>query len=181
MRNLKIMVAILLAIAILMIYLLIPEVKKINFSQIGEWFKNINLHEETDINENLNLSEETEDLPEDVGDLNFFNLELGRDDADIQSKRTYTFYLPVDITYEIFGVDASSSYIDFKKDGEAVFRLNNFDYVRDENFIDEQYPDWEDYSFIGGHTNVLELLDDNYEDEMYIFADTLKIDNEPAF
>jgi len=190
MRNLLIILGILILIAALAIYQLIPEIKKINFGQIFEQVNNSNVNE----NENLNYDEETatdeevdeninedEEEVEDVGELESYTLELGRSDADILSKKTYTFYLPKDIEYEVFGVDAPSCYIDFKKDGQVVFRLNNYDYVRDEDLIDEQYPDWEDYSFVGDHTNVLELLDDGYEDEMYIFADTLKIDGELAF
>jgi len=180
MRNLLFILGILILIGGIALYQLMPDLKKIDFGQIVNWI-NTNVIKDENLNydeeENNNLNEEVED----VGNINFYTLEIGRDEADIQSRKTYTFYLPEGITYEIFGVDASSSYIDFKKDDKAVFRLDNYDYVRDEDLIDEQYPDAEDYSFVGDHTNILELLDDNYEDEMYIFSDTLKINDELVF
>ena len=117
----------------------------------------------------------------DVGDLNFYSLELGRNDSDILSRRTYTFYLPVDIDYELQGVDASSGLILFKKGNETVFEMITYDYLRNEDEINKYWPNSDEYSFVGGHTNILELEDKNFEDEMYIFADTLEIDGKNAF
>jgi len=180
MRNLLFILAILSIIAIVIICLLFPQFKNINFEGITTWLSNISteLNQETNNNENLNIDNQG---VEDVGDLNFYTIELGRSDADIQSKLTYTFYLPVDIVYELQGVDASSSILLFKKDGQEIFKLTNFDYAKTDDQIDESWPTADDYSFVGGHTNILELLNDDYEDEMYIFADTLKIDDEPVF
>ena len=59
--------------------------------------------------------------------------------------------------------------------------MDNFDYTKPEDQIDEFWPTAVDYSLVGDHTNILQLEDDDYEDEMYIFADTLQLDGEAAF
>ncbi|OGY42373.1 MAG: hypothetical protein A2Y82_04400 [Candidatus Buchananbacteria bacterium RBG_13_36_9] len=184
--------AILILIGIFAFSQFMPELKKINFGGISGWFSKIgdNLSQETEENLNSDEFEETDEAAENdfadedveyVGDLQSYTLELGRSEADIQSKRTYTFYLPVDIVFELQGVDASSSILLFKKDEQELFKLSNFDYAKTDDQIDEFWPTADEYSFVGGHTNILELEDDDYEDEMYIFADTLKIDDEPVF
>lgn len=196
MKNFLIILGILGGIFIIALAFVLWQFKDVDFGNISNWFgkTETNQNQEFNKNENLNFIEESdiedwgdenledgEDIVEDVGELNFYTLELGRSDADIQSKRTYTFYLPVDIVYELQGVDASSGVMLFKKDGQEIFRLSNFDYVRPDDQIEEYWPDAAEYTTEGGHTNILELLDENYEDEMYIFADTLKINDEPAF
>jgi len=192
MRNFLFILAILILIGIFAFSQFMPELKKINFDGISGWFSKIgdNLSQETEENLNSDEFEETDEAAENdfadedveyVGDLQSYTLELGRSESDIQSKRTYTFYLPVDIVFELQGVDASSSILLFKKDEQELFKLSNFDYAKTDDQIDEFWPTADEYSFVGGHTNILELEDDDYEDEMYIFADTLKIDDEPVF
>jgi hypothetical protein len=193
MRNFLFILAILILIGIFAFSQFMPELKNINFGGISGWFSKIgaNLSQEPEENLNDNESEETDEADEDnfaddedveyVGDLQSYTLELGRSEADIQSKRTYTFYLPIDIVFELQGIDASSSILLFKKDEQALFKLSNFDYAKTDDQIDEFWPTADEYSFVGGHTNILELENDDYEDEMYIFADTLKIEDEPVF
>ena len=192
MRNLWIILGVLGIIFVLILVMFVTQLKNVDFSSVASWFnkpdsnvnqllvdENVNAEDSEYVDENIN-SEDTEEV-EDVGELNYFTIELGRSEADIQSRRTYTFYLPVDIVYELQGVDASSSILLFKKDGQKTFKLTNFDYARSEEEINKYWPDADEYSVEGGHTNILELIDENYEDEMYIFADTLKIDEELVF
>ena len=191
MKNLFIILAVLGIIFVIVLALFISQVKTADFSGLSVWFNKFNSSSKSNanLNENLNTAGEkntneytgNDESVEDVGDLNFFTLELGRREADIQSKRTYTFYLPVDIVYELQGVDASSSILLFKKDGQEIFKMTNFDYAKSEDDIDKYWPDADEYTLKGGHTNIVELLNDDYEDEMYIFVDTLKIDDQPAF
>ncbi|MBN1325432.1 hypothetical protein JW977_00410 [Candidatus Falkowbacteria bacterium] len=199
MKNLWIILGVLGLIFIIVLSLFIWQAKNADFSGISEWFSNLtaNLNTENeedwsiedeevgsedaeDGDEEMDLSEEAEGI-EDVGELNFYTLELGRDDADIQSKCTYTFYLPVDITYEVQGVDASSTILLFKQDDREVFQMTNFDYIKPDDQIEEFWPDADEYTTEGGHTNIVELLDYDFEDDMYIFVDTLKIDDVAAF
>jgi len=193
MKNLWIILGVLGVIFLIILSLFIWQVKKAEFSGISEWFSsltaNLNTEEaaEYDDSEDVEDSDEEMDLSEeaeeevDVGELNFYTLELGRDDADIQSKRTYTFYLPVDISYEVQGVDASSAILIFKQNDREVFQMTNFDYTKPDDQIEEFWPDADEYTTEGGHTNIVELLDYDYEDDMYIFLDTLKIDDVAAF
>lgn len=192
MRNLYVILGILGIIFLVVLFLFIGQIKNTDFGGIGEWFSKVstNLTPTENTNEDINVDEEdTEDFDEtydeeeaeDVGDLNYYTVEIGRSDADILSKRTYTFYLPVDIEYELMGVDASSSIFEFRKDGKVIFKMDNFDYTKPEDQIDEFWPKADDYSLVGGHTNILQLEDDDYEDEMYIFADTLQLDGKAAF
>ena len=193
MKNLWIILGVLGVIFLIILSLFIWQVKKAEFSGISEWFSsltaNLNTEEaaEYDDSEDVEDSDEEMDLSEeaeeevDVGELNFYTLELGRDDADIQSKRTYTFYLPVDISYEVQGVDASSGILLFKENDREVFQMTNFDYTKPDDQIEEFWPDADEYTTEGGHTNIVELLDYDYEDDMYIFLDTLKIDDVAAF
>ncbi len=180
MKNLWIILGILGGIFIIVLALFLWQMKDIDFSPIPKQIGNTNANLNQISDENLNIANLNDEV-EDVGDLNFYTQELGRSDADIQSKRVYTFYAPVDIVYELQGIDASSSDLLFKKDGQLIFQLHNFDYLKTDDQIDEFWPTADDYSFIGGHTNILELEDDDYEDEMYIFADTLQIDGKAVF
>ena len=191
MKNLYLILGILAVIFVVVLFLFVGQVKNTDFSGIGDWLSKISSNSATEDNDNINEDlitkeeylDETYDDEEvgDVGDLNQYTVEIGRSDADILSRRTYTFYLPVEIEYELMGVDASSSIFEFKKDGEVVFKMDNFDYSKPEDQIDEFWPTADDYSLVGGHTNILQLENDDYEDEMYIFADTLLIDGEAAF
>ena len=197
MKNLYIILAVLGIILVVALGLFIWQFKTVDWSGFGSWFNNVSIN----LKQNSNFTDtsdantnETEDgnlantdalqdgeAVEAVGELNFYTLELGRSAADILSKCTYTFYLPVDFVYELQGVDASSSILLFKKDDQEIFKMTNFDYARSEDDIDNFWPDAAEYSLEGGHTNIVELLDDDYEDEMYIFVDTLKIDDQPVF
>lgn len=195
MKNLWTILGVLGTIFIVVLSLFIWQAKNADFSGISNWFSNLtsNSSEEDDediiddafddINESdedIDLSDEAENV-EDVGELNFYNLELGRDDADIQSKKNYSFYLPVDLVYEVQGVDASSTILLFKQNDREVFQMTNFDYAKLDDQIEEFWPDADEYTTEGGHTNIVELLDYDFEDEMYIFVDTLKIDDVAAF
>jgi hypothetical protein len=203
MKNLAIILAVLGIIFVVILGLFISQAKTYDWSGILGWFSQLSssIKSEANVNANLNAINEEIDRTnsdeytdednltapeddaavEDVSELNFYTLELGRSDADIQSKRTYTFYLPVDLVYVLEGVDASSSILIFKKDDQEIFKMSNFDYDRGEDIIDEFYPDATEYTFEGGHTNILELLDTDYEDEMYVFWDTLKIDGQTVY
>lgn len=188
MKNLWIILGVLGIIFIIAFSFFVWEVKNTDFSGVSEWFSNLtaNLNQEDEesddttdieINENINGEEDVVD----VGEINFYTLELGRDEADIQSRRTYTFYLPVDIAYEVQGVDASSTIIVFRKDDQDIFQITNFDYEKTDSEIEDGWPDANEYSTEGGHTNIVELLDYDFKDDMYIFVDTLKIDDAAAF
>lgn len=195
MKNLWTILGVLGTIFIVVLSLFIWQAKNADFSGISNWFSNLTSNpseeDDEDINyddlndidesdEDIDLSDEAENV-EDVGELNFYNLELGRDDADIQSKKNYSFYLPVDLVYEVQGVDASSTILLFKQNDREVFQMTNFDYTKPDDQIEEFWPDADEYTTEGGHTNIVELLDYDFEDEMYIFVDTLKIDDVAAF
>ena len=129
------------------------------------------------------------DESEDVLNWDFYTLELGRTDPDIQSVKTYTFYLPKDVEFEVMGVDAPSTIIEFKKDNKVIFSWYNRDYAMDEDTFDLMYPECNNYSFVGSHTNVLYFDDENYdeegnviyEDDLYVFEDSLKINGQLVF
>jgi hypothetical protein len=109
---------------------------------------------------------------------------LGRTDPDIQSQKNYTFYLPKDVEFELIGVDAQSTIIEFKKDNQVIFSWHNRDYVIEEDNLDKMYPDWNNYSFVGGHTNVLffnEEKNASYEEDLYVFEDSLKVNGQIVF
>ena len=110
-----------------------------------------------------------------------YELEIGRTDTDINSVKTYTFSLPKYIQFELQGVDASSSIMEFKNADITIFSLYSYDYVLDDDKVKELYPDWNNYSFIGGHTNILRLNDILYEEELMLFEDSFKINNQLVF
>ncbi|MBD3359918.1 MAG: hypothetical protein GF365_04405 [Candidatus Buchananbacteria bacterium] len=132
---------------------------------------------------NENLNNDLSDA-DNFSDWEFYSLELGRTDPDIQSQKTYTFYLPKDFEFELMGVDAQSTIIEFKKDNQVIFSWNNRDYVIEENNLDKMYPEWNNYSFVGGHTNVLffdEEKNADHEDDLHVFENSLKVDNQFVF
>jgi hypothetical protein len=113
--------------------------------------------------------------------LEKYTLELGRTDDDIQSMRRYTFDLVEDLSFELQGVDARSSILEFKKDNLIIFRMVNYDYEIDKELIDSMYPNLDNYSAVGGHTNILILEDDNYVDDLLIFENSLRINGQLVF
>ncbi len=143
-----------------------------------------NTNQPETIDQDGDLEPSKGDLDQLDDDLNFYTLELGRSDSDIQSVRTYDFYLPKDVEFEVMGVDAPSTIIEFKKDNQVIFSWHNRDYVIDEDNLDIMYPDWDNYSFVGGHTNVLffdEEENAKYQDDLYVFEDSLKINGQLVF
>lgn len=121
------------------------------------------------------------DSEENKSALQTYSFEIGRSDPDIRSKKTYQFTLPAGIDYEIMGVDASSAIIKFQDNDKTVFTMYSYDYVRPEEQMMEIYQYAAEISNTGGHTNVLELNNDDYQDEMEIFANSLTIGEEKAF
>lgn len=125
-----------------------------------------------------------DELNDDFSNWNFYSLELGRTDPDIQSQKIYTFYLPKNIEFELLGVDAQSTILEFKKDNKLIFEWHNRDYVVNEDNFEIMYPEWNNYSFVGGHTNVLffdEVNNGIYLDDLYVFEGSLKVNNQLVF
>ncbi|MCX6743660.1 MAG: hypothetical protein NT116_05530, partial [Candidatus Parcubacteria bacterium] len=109
------------------------------------------------------------------------SLKLGRKDGDFNTQKTYTFDLPKDFNYTITGEDASSGYIDFSTGDKIVFRLITADYALEEKYAKESYKNSYALSFVGGHTNVLNILDNNFTDAISTFLNSFKIEGQLVF
>lgn len=116
----------------------------------------------------------------DLNDLKDYTEKYGRSAPDIQSIRTYQFSLPTYMNYNAIGEDASSGYIDFIIAQKTIFRMYGTDYTIERSIYD---PDkkYYAYSTVGGHTNVLELLDKSSTEEIKIFLKTFTIDGKKVF
>jgi len=131
----------------------------------------------------LNNTQKAEDLSQNLNEefLEKYSLQLGRTDPDIKSMKTYIFDLVSDLKFELQGVDARSSILEFKKDNFIIFRWVNYDYEIDRELVDSMYPNLANYSIVGGHTNILILEDEESADDLLIFQNSLRINGQLVF
>ncbi len=102
-------------------------------------------------------------------------LEIGRDDADIQSKRTYIFDLPTQYRYEAQGVDAQSLELwFFNAANEQVMAAVVYDHTS-VNWIAADPNNTQ----VAGHTIMIVQADD--QELLSWFKKTLTVDGERAY
>ncbi len=102
-------------------------------------------------------------------------LEIGRDDVDIQSTRTYVFDLPARYRYEAQGVDAQSLELWFFNESEVqVMTAVVYDHTS-VNWIAADPNNTQ----VAGHTIMIVQADD--QNLLSRFKQTLTVDGEQAY